>query len=67
MTVTLTKKNGPNAWGKLIKGQKLSNMYPWWEMKDKYQKAMVDLLGEDKADFVEREDPEAVAKAKAKS
>ena len=50
MQVTLVKANAPIAWDKLQKGKKLNNMGIWWEMKERYHKDMVKLLGDDAED-----------------
>ena len=50
MQVTLVKANAPIAWDKIQKGKKLNNWGIWWEMKERYHKDMVKLLGDDAED-----------------
>lgn len=41
------KKKEAISWPKPMKGKKPNNVHTWWEMKEKFQKAMNKLTGED--------------------
>jgi hypothetical protein len=52
LTFTLTKAETA-AWPQPSKGKKPSNVHVWWEMKERYQKAMNKLTGEEDDEVVE--------------